>query len=139
MTALTLASSIFGSPSPSSPLVVILHGLFGSKQNWNSISDTLSRKLNTRVVSLDLRNHGESPHSDTMSIGSMTQDVLRWIHEDKKTSLFGGFHVLLGHSMVINEPYLYRSLHGSCMFLGRQSCHEFSANSCECIRKIDYR
>ena len=37
--------------------LLILHGLFGSKRNWGAIAKALS--AHRRVVSLDLRNHGE--------------------------------------------------------------------------------
>ncbi|MDP6088399.1 MAG: alpha/beta fold hydrolase, partial [Nitrospinota bacterium] len=36
--------------------VVILHGLYGSARNWNSISKRLAAGY--RVIALDLRNHG---------------------------------------------------------------------------------
>lgn len=40
-----------------SPLV-ILHGLFGSKSNWQSIASALHQRLKTVIFALDLRNHG---------------------------------------------------------------------------------
>jgi len=39
---------------------VILHGLFGSSRNWNTVSRLLSSKSGEDVYSLDLRNHGKS-------------------------------------------------------------------------------
>lgn len=38
--------------------VVIVHGLFGQKRNWQSIAKALLRELNTDIYAVDLRNHG---------------------------------------------------------------------------------
>lgn len=43
------------------PPFVILHGLFGSKQNWRSLGKSFASRLQTPVYTLDLLNHGESP------------------------------------------------------------------------------
>ena len=53
--------------------LIILHGLFGSNKNWQSISKVLSQSFD--VLTLDLRNHGESFHSDVMDYPSMVRDV----------------------------------------------------------------
>jgi pimeloyl-ACP methyl ester carboxylesterase len=53
--------------------LIILHGLFGSLDNWQRIAEALSDKF--RVISADLRNHGSSPHSDEMSLSAMAGDV----------------------------------------------------------------
>lgn len=34
------------------PYLIILHGLFGSKQNWKSLAKTFAQRLNTRVFTL---------------------------------------------------------------------------------------
>ncbi len=57
--------------------IVILHGLFGSNRNWHPIAKSLA-KTHT-VYSLDLRNHGKSPHSDIMDYPHMADDVLDFI------------------------------------------------------------
>ncbi len=62
------------------PPIVILHGLFGSNRNWHPIARTLSK--NRPVYSLDLRNHGKSPHSDVMDYYHMTDDVLNYIQSE---------------------------------------------------------
>ncbi|CAG8537092.1 4687_t:CDS:10 [Dentiscutata erythropus] len=77
----------------SSPLI-ILHGLFGSKQNWRSLAKVFAQRLNTRVFTLDLRNHGESPHSEVHNYEVMAEDVVTFMNERqlKRT-------VVMGHSM----------------------------------------
>ena len=72
---------------------VLLHGLFGSGRNWM----TVARKLaagNHRVVTADLRNHGSSEWTDTMSYAEMAADLRETI-----TALGLGPVALLGHSM----------------------------------------
>ncbi len=53
--------------------VVILHGLLGSARNWTSIARQLAATC--RVLTPDLRNHGRSPWSETMSFDQMAADV----------------------------------------------------------------
>lgn len=89
------------SNTPHLPPLVILHGLFGSKQNWSSLSKSLSKQLDTDVYALDLRNHGDSPHSDTMDYESMANDVVRWMNEMSGKRKLGkdGKWIVMGHSM----------------------------------------
>ena len=54
--------------------VVIMHGLFGSLANWRGIAQSLS--ANYRVINVDLRNHGRSPHAPGLSYEAMANDVL---------------------------------------------------------------
>jgi len=72
--------------------VIILHGLFGSFDNWHSISERLAEKF--QVFALDLRNHGKSPHAEEMSYPSMAEDV----HEFILLQGLGAAHVI-GHSL----------------------------------------
>jgi pimeloyl-ACP methyl ester carboxylesterase len=57
----------------SGPPVILLHGLFGAAKNLGVIARALSRQA--RVISLDLRNHGESPHAAAMDYAVMAADV----------------------------------------------------------------
>jgi esterase len=72
--------------------VVVMHGLFGSGRNWM----TAARRLSSahRVFAFDLRNHGSSPHVDTMTYPEMAEDVQETI-----SSLGVGPVGLVGHSM----------------------------------------
>lgn len=72
--------------------IVIIHGLYGSSDNWMNISKELSKDFEVYV--LDLRNHGKSPHSDDFSIGFMVDDLLQFFEETKIQKAF-----LLGHSL----------------------------------------
>jgi esterase len=59
--------------------VLLVHGLFGAGDNLGS----LARQLATtrRVVQIDLRNHGQSPHTDTMDLSLMAADVLALLQQ----------------------------------------------------------
>src|SRR5690349_6551737 len=72
--------------------LIILHGLFGSWENWQTVSERLSDEF--RVFALDQRNHGRSPHSDEMNYSVMTEDVREFMNEHSLASAH-----LLGHSM----------------------------------------
>lgn len=72
--------------------ILILHGLFGSSKNWVSVSKFLSKYFH--VYSLDLRNHGDSPHSEIHSIEAMSSDIEEFIQNHSLKSVS-----LLGHSM----------------------------------------
>ncbi|KAK0211033.1 alpha/beta-hydrolase [Desarmillaria ectypa] len=74
--------------------LVILHGLFGSKRNWTSLTKAFLRDLNRPVYALDLRNHGTSPHALPMTYSAMASDVLHFISKHHLTNIS-----LLGHSM----------------------------------------
>jgi len=53
--------------------LVLLHGLFGSSDNWHGIATRLAERF--QVLVPDLRNHGRSPHSAEMNYGVMAGDV----------------------------------------------------------------
>jgi pimeloyl-ACP methyl ester carboxylesterase len=74
------------------PVIVILHGLFGQSDNWAGIARKLSD--NYRIYTLDLRNHGESDHSEEFDYEVMADDVI----ETLDAAFLEGVH-LLGHSM----------------------------------------
>lgn len=74
------------------PPLVILHGFLGSLDNWRIMSRRLAQSY--QVCSLDLRNHGGSPHSDLMTYQAMAQDVHQFIAEHHLTNAS-----VLGHSM----------------------------------------
>lgn len=74
------------------PPLLILHGLFGSGRNWTSIAKKLAESR--KVMTVDLRNHGESPWDDEMNYAAMADDVLRLIEKEKLDK-----PVVLGHSM----------------------------------------
>ena len=114
-----IAHSVFtnGAKSSLSNPIIIIHGLFGSKQNWQrlytlsshyslatsnpeqrtqklfiyykiintiflSLGKSISAQLSRSVVALDMRNHGESPHTTLHSYGEMSQDVVEFVQSN---------------------------------------------------------
>ncbi|MBC8211873.1 MAG: alpha/beta fold hydrolase [Gammaproteobacteria bacterium] len=73
------------------PLIVI-HGLFGSSRNWQALSKLFARSF--RVITVDLRNHGDSFHAPEMGYALMAGDVL-----DLMDYLAIDSAHILGHSM----------------------------------------
>lgn len=73
-------------------VIVILHGLFGMLDNWNTLAKRLSEDFQVYIV--DQRNHGKSFHSDEMSYDLMSEDLLNFLdlHDLRKINL-------VGHSM----------------------------------------
>jgi esterase len=59
------------------PPLVLLHGMLGSSRNWQTAGADLAERYH--VLALDLRNHGRSPHADTMGYTEMMDDVLAWL------------------------------------------------------------
>ena len=84
-----LAYREFGQGQP----LIILHGLFGQSDNWNTLAKGFSEK-GFHVFTLDQRNHGLSPHSDVWDYNAMADDLKEFIddHQIKDP-------ILLGHSM----------------------------------------
>ena len=72
--------------------IVILHGIFGTSDNWVGIAKVLSE--NHQVFLLDLRNHGHSPWSDEFDYQVMSEDLLEFIQDHSLEK-----PLLIGHSM----------------------------------------
>jgi pimeloyl-ACP methyl ester carboxylesterase len=72
--------------------LVILHGLFGISDNWAALAKLWSAHFT--VYTLDLRNHGQSPHSDEWNYRVMADDVVEFFGTERLNDV-----ILLGHSM----------------------------------------
>lgn len=80
------------------PAVVILHGLFGSGDNWGTVARELAEPAEgsppLHVVVADLRDHGRSPHTDAVTYPLMAADVHALVDALGLRDI-----VLVGHSM----------------------------------------
>lgn len=72
--------------------LIILHGLFGSLDNWHTLSKRFAE--NYKVFSLDQRNHGRSPHSEEFDYKVLAQDLYDFMEQQNLTDAY-----ILGHSM----------------------------------------
>lgn len=72
--------------------LLILHGLLGSLDNWQTIGKILSEHFTVYLI--DQRNHGRSPHSPDFNYRLLTEDLAGFIAEHRIER-----PLLLGHSM----------------------------------------
>lgn len=83
---------LFYRKSGSGEPIVILHGLYGSSDNWMTQAKILSEHF--EVYLIDQRNHGQSPHADSHTYTDMVNDLHDFLHQqDIKNP------ILIGHSM----------------------------------------
>ncbi|SDE66947.1 Pimeloyl-ACP methyl ester carboxylesterase [Paracoccus isoporae] len=104
-----LNTIISGSPGDAPP-VLLVHGLFGQARNLGG----LARRLDDarQVISVDMRNHGDSPHDPDHSYPALAGDLARVIEAH------GGVADVVGHSMggkaamtlALSRPELVRRL-----------------------------
>lgn len=72
--------------------IVILHGLFGSSDNWLTVSKAFAEKY--EVFLIDLRNHGQSPHTKSHTYVEMAEDLAQFLVQNNLEKI-----ILIGHSM----------------------------------------
>ena len=72
--------------------LIILHGLMGSLDNWQTMARQLADHMQVYIV--DQRNHGRSPHTDTHSYQDMVDDLEEFMQQRGLEKAH-----LLGHSM----------------------------------------
>jgi len=84
-----LAYREYGNGTP----LIILHGLFGQSDNWNTLAKLFSEQ-GFKVYAIDLRNHGLSPHSEIWNYSEMAADIHEFLITHQLTK-----PILLGHSM----------------------------------------
>lgn len=78
----------FGNGEP----LIILHGLLGSLDNWQTMAKKLAEDYTVFIV--DQRNHGKSPHTEAFNYNLLSEDLLNFMYENH---IFNAH--LLGHSM----------------------------------------
>ncbi len=88
--ALPLAHQEYGDSK--SPVLLILHGFFASSRNWGQVASKLAEHFH--VYALDMRNHGNSPHSVCMDYPCMAADIELFLDTRQLESAN-----LVGHSM----------------------------------------
>ena len=83
---------IHGERSGTQPVLVVLHGLLGSLDNWSTFARSQAEQR--CVIAVDLRNHGDSPALTGMAYRDMAQDVVAVLDALAVTECD-----LMGHSM----------------------------------------
>lgn len=72
--------------------LVIVHGLYGSSDNWLTVGKKLSARF--KVFMIDQRNHGRSPNSDVHSYKAMKDDLATFFDQHRIEKA-----IVMGHSM----------------------------------------
>lgn len=93
------------------PPIVVLHGLFGSLDNWRSVATRLSEHF--EVWTLDLRNHGRSGHEEAMDLPIMAADVAAFCSEhalDRVTVLGHSLGGKVGMQLALDRPEMVSRL-----------------------------
>lgn len=88
----------------SGPALIILHGLFGSSDNWHSLATKWGQDF--EVYALDLRNHGSSPHESMMSYMDIVRDLDQFMRSHNLSSAY-----ILGHSLGGKAAMLFTSIY----------------------------
>ncbi len=83
---------------------MILHGLFGSSDNWHTLARRWGEHF--QVYALDLRNHGSSPHESAMNYEEMVQDIEAFLQREGLEEVN-----IIGHSLGGKVAMLFSSRH----------------------------
>jgi len=85
---LSLNFKTYGQGNP----IIILHGLFGTLDNWQTIARQLSEEYLVYLV--DQRNHGRSPHTDEFDYALLAEDLKDFMKSQGMSQA-----TIIGHSM----------------------------------------
>lgn len=91
------------------PPIIILHGLFGSSDNWLTQAKLLGDQY--KIYSVDQRNHGQSPHSEDFDYQSMVNDLKEFIDEHQIRE-----PAIIGHSMGGKAAMNFALAHADLLF-----------------------
>lgn len=102
-----LFHQVYGEGEP----LIIMHGLFGTYENWGTQIKALSEHF--QVIAVDMRNHGRSDHEPVMDYPAMAADIVELMDDLGLESAN-----ILGHSMggkaamqlALNHPDRIRKL-----------------------------
>jgi esterase len=83
---------LFFRKSGSGEPLIILHGLYGSSDNWHTIGRELSSHYTVYLV--DQRNHGNSPHDPVHTYTAMAADLYEFMQNHVESPA-----IIIGHSM----------------------------------------
>lgn len=89
--------------------LVILHGLFGSLDNWITLAKYFAEHFHVYLV--DQRNHGKSPHDDAFSYQVMGDDLRAFLMQHAIQD-----PIILGHSMGGKTAMLFATQHPEMIY-----------------------
>ncbi|GIY75128.1 hypothetical protein CDAR_372141 [Caerostris darwini] len=74
--------------------VLFLHGMMGSKEHWDDITQAVANATHRKVYAVDASNHGDSPWTDVFNLDVNVDDLLLFMDTIKAPKA-----ILVGHSM----------------------------------------
>lgn len=94
--------------------IIVIHGLFGSKHNWKGLARQINERTGRNVHAIDLRNHGDSPHTspEEATYLAMAADIRLFI-DDKNVDKIQ----VVGHSMGGRAAFQFSFLFVSIVIL----------------------
>lgn len=130
---------LFFRQSGSGPPLVIMHGLFGLSDNWVTFARALSDRYTVYI--LDLRNHGQSPHSALFNLSLMEEDLRECIEDHGLKEI-----ILMGHSLggkvamlfALHQPQLVRKLIVVDISLRRSPPSKEHQKLIDAMRAVDF-
>ncbi len=84
------------------PPLIILHGLFGSSDNWHNLARRWGEFFT--VYAIDQRNHGSSPHESAMDYRELAHDLGQFMDQQRLDPAY-----IVGHSMGGKVAMLFAS------------------------------
>ena len=90
---------------------MIVHGLFGSADNWFTIARELEKDYTLYLV--DQRNHGDSPHTEDWTYADMAEDLKELLLDEGLNSASFMGHSMGGKtvmSLALKQPELVEKL-----------------------------
>jgi esterase len=125
----------FGEGKP----LIVLHGLLGMSDNWIMPAKELAKDY--KVILPDLRNHGNSPHSDVFNLQVMAEDIVELIQTLGFESVY-----LLGHSLggriamsvALQHPHLVEKLVVVDIAPRQYSGNKSISNMMEVMSRVDF-
>ena len=80
--------------------LLILHGLFGSSDNWQTLGKRFAE--NYQVILVDQRNHGHSAHDPVFDYTVMAEDLLELVYDSAHR--FPSFGTSMGGKAAMTSP-----------------------------------
>ncbi len=127
-----LSYRTYGAGAP----LIILHGLFGSSDNWHSMSRCWA--ANFQVFAIDQRNHGESPHMPGMNYNLLSLDLATFMDEHVAEPAFVVGHSMGGKvAMTFADQYPERVRALAVLDIGIKAYEARHRDILDCLRHLD--
>lgn len=116
--------------------LLILHGLFGSLDNWKTLGNRFAKDFTVYLI--DQRNHGKSPHSREFNYHVMSDDLAEFIEDHSLENIN-----LLGHSMGGKTVMTYAQEHDKLAKLivadiSPKKYHPHHNNLVQAMEEVDF-